>query len=137
MFTYKKSMVSLNVPLAPSCFAKGQNKSEFNLCEKHIEVCSAFFLIFTLTFRVFIYFNTQIKQCAVRLLLSGSGVVQRQDLKTAARFRFDVLKIWFISYKCSWTLTERVAFPVPFAVTLKSLFISTWWAKADMIKPSK
>ncbi len=38
-----------------------------------------------LTFGVFLHSNSQIKESTVRLLLSRSGVVQRQNLKTASR----------------------------------------------------
>ncbi len=80
-----------------------------------------------LTFGVFLHFNSQIKESTVRLLLSRSGVVQRQNLNTAARlFTLYTYCYLTVDYKRSWTLTERVADPDPLAVTLKSLFISTY-----------
>ncbi len=43
-----------------------------------------------LTFVFFLHFNSHIKECTDRLLLKRSGIVQRQNLKTAARLRSDV-----------------------------------------------
>lgn len=45
-----------------------------------------------LTFIVFLHFNSQIKESTIRFLLNRSGVVQRQNLKTAARLRLDVTR---------------------------------------------
>ncbi len=98
VFTYYKFIVSLYVSMVP-CFAIEKKKKTVVIkiqMQNTIKYFGGFISALkswkfpqkghelNLTFGVFLHFNSQIKESTVRLL-SRSGIVQRQNLKTASR----------------------------------------------------